>query len=174
MAILKKSEIANQASRKPIKRSSELIPLSREHHDGLLFCWKIRMGLKNKIEPFRITSYILNFYETALAGHFQEEEVHIFTLLPDTDKLKLEALSQHRLLEGYLKKISLDKTNIVSIRVIADELEKHIRFEERVLFNHIEKTVPVQVFNNLGAKLRSIDAKKCKHTLSDEFWINKK
>ena len=32
---------------KPLKRSKELAPLSREHHDGLLFAWKIKQGLAN-------------------------------------------------------------------------------------------------------------------------------
>ena len=27
---------------KPLKRSTHLKPLSRDHHDGLLLCWKIR------------------------------------------------------------------------------------------------------------------------------------
>ena len=39
---------------KPLKRSKELAPLSREHHDGLLFAWKIKQGLANgtPIKPF--------------------------------------------------------------------------------------------------------------------------
>ena len=34
---------------KPIKRSKELVPLSKEHHEGLLFAWKIKQGLQNGI-----------------------------------------------------------------------------------------------------------------------------
>ena len=33
----------------PIKRSEYLKPLSRDHHQGLLLCWKIRTGLKKGI-----------------------------------------------------------------------------------------------------------------------------
>ena len=43
----------------PIKRSEFLKPISREHHHGLLLCWKIRAGLKKGIEPERIKLYQL-------------------------------------------------------------------------------------------------------------------
>jgi len=38
----------------PIKRNEALKPLSRDHHHGLLLCWKIRQGIKLNIEPERI------------------------------------------------------------------------------------------------------------------------
>lgn len=46
---------------KPIKRSGHLIQLSREHHFSLLFCWKVRTGIKKNIEKRRIIPYILFF-----------------------------------------------------------------------------------------------------------------
>jgi len=36
--------------KKPIKRDKVLQPLSHDHHQGLLLCWKIRTGIKKGIE----------------------------------------------------------------------------------------------------------------------------
>ena len=51
---------------KPIKRSEELVSLSRDHHDGLLLSWKIRTGINKGIELKRIADYVLHSYRTEL------------------------------------------------------------------------------------------------------------
>ncbi len=45
----------------PIKRSEFLIQLSRDHHFTLLFCWKIKEGLKKDI-PLILKDYVLFFW----------------------------------------------------------------------------------------------------------------
>ena len=47
----------------PIKRSQALIQFSREHHFGLLLVWKMRQGLKENIEPIRISDYTIFIFE---------------------------------------------------------------------------------------------------------------
>ena len=44
-----------------IKRSKELAPLSPDHHEGLLFVWKIKQGLANKasFETLRNYSFLV-------------------------------------------------------------------------------------------------------------------
>ncbi len=64
---------------KPIKRNENMVPLSRDHHFGLLFCWKIRQGLKAKIDLERIRKYILHFWKSHLEQHFKEEETLLFS-----------------------------------------------------------------------------------------------
>ena len=49
---------------KPLKRSQYLAPLSREHHETLLFTWKIKQGLSLKIELDRIVSFCNWFLKT--------------------------------------------------------------------------------------------------------------
>lgn len=44
---------------KPIKRSEHIIQLSREHNFSLLFCWKVKKGIRKGVEPSRIIQYIL-------------------------------------------------------------------------------------------------------------------
>lgn len=121
---------------KPIKRHKALKPLSRDHHHGLLLSWKIRTGIKKEVEIERIKKYCDFFFEEELIPHFNIEEQYIFTLLDANDKLVKRALSEHRKLKRLFTKEQFDVKNIVAIEEL---LEKHIRFEERVLFNKIQE-----------------------------------
>ncbi|MBS1585906.1 MAG: hemerythrin domain-containing protein [Bacteroidetes bacterium] len=158
---------------KPIERSRALIPLSKDHHDGLLLCWKIRMGLKNEVTVERIAAYIINFYNIYLNEHFRQEEEYLFTLLTDTDELKAKAIEQHKTIRDKIDALPELSTQ-QSLERIANELEDHIRFEERILFGHIEKNADPQILTHLGDKLIELSKKHCEHTWQDEFWVYKK
>ena len=150
---------------KPLKRHKALQPLSREHHQGLLLSWKIRMGLKKNIEPKRIKVYANWFYKTHLIPHFEMEEAHIFTILGKHDKLVKRALADHKRLGRLL---NLDVEDLKTLNKIEEELEQHIRFEERVLFPEIQKVATeqqlatIETLHNEEAFLDNLD---------DEFWV---
>jgi hemerythrin-like domain-containing protein len=123
-------------SSKPLKRAPELQPLSHDHHHGLQLCWKIRTGFSKQIEPARIKRYADWFFENHLKPHFELEEKYIFTILDKEDELIKKGLTEHRRLKRLFKeKSGLEK----SLGRIEEELEAHIRFEERVLFAEIQK-----------------------------------
>jgi hypothetical protein len=83
------------AELKPIKRSNELKALSREHHDGLLLCWKINTGLNKNIALDRITSYLVDFFDHSIEAHFAEEENYVYPLIDPGHKDRKEAEAQH-------------------------------------------------------------------------------
>ena len=119
----------------PIKRSEFLKSISREHHHGLLLCWKIRAGLKKGIEPERIKLYLNWFWKNYLNQHFEVEEKYIFPVLGSSHDLVKKALVEHR----RLKRLFESSTDILkNLSMIEEELDAHIRFEERVLFNEIQ------------------------------------
>lgn len=122
----------------PIKRHPAIVQFSREHHFGLLLTWKIRQGLKNKIDPKRIAGYVLYFFDEDLKTHFAEEERSLFSKLEDADVLKQQALREHVEINGFIDAIRVNKNSQELLVNLADTLEKHIRFEERVLFNHLQ------------------------------------
>jgi iron-sulfur cluster repair protein YtfE (RIC family) len=153
------------AENKPIKRSKELILLSRDHHHGLLLCWKIRQGLEKKISVERIAAYVTYFFQADLKPHFEQEENHVFSLLPDNDPMKIEALAQHDILNGMVKKLDSEAL----LKDIADELDHHIRFEERELFNYIEKNADAILLAQAGAVLEQEHKSVC-DDWKDEFW----
>lgn len=120
----------------PIKRNKALQPLSREHHHGLLLCWKIRTGLKRNVETERIKKYTDWFFANNLKAHFAVEEEFVFPLLGNAHELVKKAVADHRRLKRLFED---DKQIEKSLSLLEEELEKHIRFEERILFTEIQK-----------------------------------
>ncbi len=120
----------------PIKRHEALKPLSREHHHGLLLCWKIREGFRRNIEIDRIKRYTDWFWHHHLTHHFAAEEKFIFSILPPGNDLTRKALAEHRRLKRLFED---DQDTFRSLSLIDEELERHIRFEERVLFNEVQR-----------------------------------
>ena len=151
-------------SHKPQKRHKALQPLSRDHHYGLLLCWKIRAGFNKKIDPKRIWIYVSWFYKNHLISHFELEEKYIFPILGNGNALVKKALSQHRRLRRLFKDID-NKT--ISLNKIEEELDKHIRFEERILFPEIQKTATESQLLDIE-KIHYEDTFKNK--IEDEFW----
>ena len=149
----------------PIKRHVALQPLSRDHHQGLLLCWKIRKGFAADIEPNRIRKYATWFYENHLLQHFQTEEQVLFPILGDKNELIKKALAEHR----RLKRLFEDETDIVkSLHLIEEELEQHIRFEERVLFNEIQKVATPDQLKQMETV--HADEAFCENA-NDQFWL---
>lgn len=150
--------------KKPIKRHKAMQPLSREHHQGLLLSWKIRTGLSKGISTKRIKAYLDWFYSTHLVPHFEIEEKLIFPILGNDHELVKKAISQHRRLERLFNAATDLEKNIGRIE---EELESHIRFEERILFNKIQKVATEEQLETIS-KLHP-EAKFTEND-SDVFW----
>ena len=149
---------------KPLKRHKALQPLSREHHHGLLLSWKIRSGFSKNIELERIKTYADWFFEHQLIPHFDLEEEHIFPLLEADNELVKRALADHR----RLKRLFAETKDVEkSLHKIEEELEQHIRFEERILFPEIQKNATEEQL----ALIEDIhDEERFEDNVEDEFW----
>lgn len=148
----------------PIKRNEYLKAISREHHHGLLLCWKIRAGIKNKIEPARIKKYVNWFYANHIIDHFEVEEKYIFSILDDDHKLVKKAITEHRRLKRLFE---AKVASIKNLTLLEEELESHIRFEERVLFNEIQAIATEEQLKLIA--LHHNEEKFSDNTL-DPFW----
>lgn len=124
---------------KPIKRSQELMQLSREHHFGLLLVWETRRDLGKKADNAAISQRILQFYADDLQPHFKEEEETVFTLLPPGHHMRVQAEDEHKKIYALVETIRNTKADEALLKQFADTLEAHIRFEERTLFNQIQE-----------------------------------
>jgi len=149
---------------KPIKRSEFLKPLSREHHHGLLFCWKIRTGIKKNVEVSRIKKYSDWFYQNYLVPHFEVEEKYVFPILGNDNELIKKAISEHRKMKQLFESTAEFEKNC---SLIQEELEAHIRFEERVLFGEIQKIATAEQL--LSIEFNHSD-EKFVDNLTDPFW----
>jgi len=150
---------------KPIKRNEALQPVSREHHQGLLLCWKIRQGLKKNIAPNRMKVYADWFYKEHLLPHFEIEEKYLFPVLGNEHELIVKATAQHR----RLTRLFTDQQQLAkSLSFIEEELETHIRFEERVLFNLIQETATTKQLNTI--KKHHVEVPFVENE-TDMFWL---
>lgn len=149
----------------PLKRDPALRHLSHDHHHGLLLCWKIRQGFKLDIEPARMKNYCEWFWTSYLNPHFEEEEKVIFPILPEDDPLIKQALTEHKRLR---KLFSSWENQEKTLGQIEEELEKHIRFEERILFPEIQEKATVEQLEAIAAHGKR---EKFVENGEDPFWV---
>jgi hemerythrin-like domain-containing protein len=154
----------------PIKRSKHIEALSRDHHLGLLFCWKIRQGIKKNTDPETMRKYVCYFWDNHLQKHFSEEEDCLFLI---NDKKCIEAVRQHERLTILFNLITNPSSdlNYELLTELTNSLYAHIRFEERDLFPYLERAIGRYKLIRIGALLEHSHAMNFKDNYPDEFWI---
>ena len=151
---------------KPLKRHEALKSLSKDHHHGLLLCWKIREGLKKGIALERIKSYTDFFFSSQLRPHFDFEEQEVFPLLGNEHPMTVRALREHHRLES-LFKAEVKEENLTSIEL---ELNRHIRFEERELFMELQETTSEEKLQQIAKKEEKVNTPN-PEDWDDKFWL---
>ena len=156
---------------KPIKRSKELAPLSREHHDELLFAWKIKQGLANGTPVETLCSYTRWFWSNHIKPHFKDEEKVLVKFLPEDNPLVQQMFKEHAQIRDLI--ISLDREpEANSLQLLAEFINNHIRFEERKLFVYAEEVLTTEQLQEIYSDLP--EEHHCDIEWKDEFWIKKK
>lgn len=154
--------------RKPVKRNENIAKLSRDHHGSLMFCWKLRNGIKHGASTERMANYIRYFREQHFNPHFREEEEILFAPLHD-EKVQ-HALDDHvkikKMIDDILFSDSFDQKE--ELNILADTVDAHVRYEERILFPHLEKQLSGEQLETIGKQI-SDDA--IKDNWDDEFWV---
>jgi hypothetical protein len=168
-----RSEIQkNNRRAKPIRRSEHLLQLSKDHHFTLLFSWKIRQGLKYGVDAGRIKKYVQYFWEKDMLGHFREEEDILFAPVKDAEVEK--AIEDHRQIKEQVELLeaSTDEEAAKLLSALADQVDAHVRYEERALFPHLERVLTEKQLEAIGALLKK---KPVLHDeYADEFWLKGK
>lgn len=130
----------------PIKRHPMLAPVSRDHHDALLLCWKIKHGFSKGVEPTQMKMYADRFFTEHILPHFELEEQWVFTILDKNHELIQRALKEHRRLEDLF---TGPHNTADALKAISTELDDHIRFEERILFPAIEAVATTEQLKSI-------------------------
>lgn len=154
----------------PIKRHPAMVSFSKDHHFGLLLVWKIRQGLKKSIEAGRIGKYVLYFFSEDLLKHFWDEEKLLFSRLRADDLLRIQAEEDHAVIYQLIKDIRNQTEDTGLLTQLADRLEKHIRFEERELFNHLQSVIGADELALIEKRIGN-DSKEIDEKWDDIFWI---
>jgi hemerythrin-like domain-containing protein len=150
-----------------MKRHPALIPLSRDHHDGLVQAVRLRRTAANGDASARLAGAreFVDFFRNEERVHLRDEEEELFPLLlrhvqsPPPAPLR-EARAQHVQLEGLARKLDIAvAAGIVDRETLAaagELLDAHIRLEERQLFPLIEELVPDDELRRLGLADRDL------------------
>jgi hemerythrin-like domain-containing protein len=132
--------------RQPLKRDPALVPLSREHHKGLILAQLLKAdvpdykGLPSDV-PGKV-AYAKTEYEQRLKAHFEREESW---LLPISEQAggKLADMARRVSKEHQEIRLAIAELHAASSEEALDalgrKLERHIRFEEREWFRALQE-----------------------------------
>ena len=143
----------------PLKRDPSLIPLSHDHHHGLLRVFEIRQALRDGGDAplARQRAITRAFYTDDLRPHFRAEEEVLVPVLREhaavTEAEIERLLDDHRRLGELLDDLD---SGAAALSDLADLLERHIRREEREIFPAYQERVPAARRAAVEAGLRRI------------------
>ena len=128
-----------------MKRAPELAELSREHHQALALALALRRTTDEDLE--RNTARYVAFMADHDAGHFAVEETALVPVLPDDMAERL--LREH----DALRAVAAELGDAATVRRAGELLAAHVRFEERVVFPHLEQELAPDELATMGRRL---------------------
>jgi len=147
-----------------MKRHPALIPLSRDHHDGLVQAVRLRRAAAGGDASARLAAAreFVEFFRNEERVHLRDEEEELFPLLlrhVQSQPAPLrEARVHHVQLEGFVRTLEIAAAAGIADRealaAAGELLDAHIRLEERQLFPLIEELVPDDELARLGLASR--------------------
>jgi hemerythrin-like domain-containing protein len=144
------------------RHHESLIPLSREHHYGLMVCLRIHRGLVSHRHDAQWLEQqsrkVVRFFESDLLNHFSAEETLVFAAMSgiaEASKPIARLVEEHRRLEEMVRELRQTKGLSLAPLLLdfADLLEAHIRQEERELFTLYERFIPESTAAEVGLKV---------------------
>lgn len=118
-----------------VKRHPALHPLSRDHHNLLVHARRLR-GLDARHDAETSRRRFLSYWPI-VALHFDEEERVLAPRIRD-EGLRQRLLDEH---ESLRKRAAMLAATPFDAAAFGEALRLHVRFEEDLLFPHLESTV---------------------------------
>jgi hemerythrin-like domain-containing protein len=137
-----------------MKRHPVLIPLSKEHHDGLILAQLLKSDVKDyknmPSSPDEKALFARQRYENNIAQHFAKEEQMLSELAHHKELLQLtnRVIDEHKRLSAMFEDLNTE-TTVDALNELGHLLYNHIRMEERILFPAIEQTCSEEEFNRI-------------------------
>lgn len=150
----------------PIKRDQNLVILSHEHHHGLVFCTRLNKAHQTDIKTLQ--RFLDDFWLNDLVPHFKNEEKWFLAEMADNE-IKEQFIAEHQQIRELVNRIQNSTQPVIELAAeLAQVLNNHIRFEERILFPYLEKTIHTNKLLEIGNALSEIEVTCRKFT--PEFW----
>lgn len=139
-------------------RDPSLVPLSRQHHDGLALCVLTERSLSEDSGAENVAARareVAGRFQAELKPHFEAEEEILFPAAREWEEALVEELTgEHRRLESLLAELAAQPSPARLLAFTA-LLRTHIRKEENELFEKIQKEIPRPVLEAVGAALEA-------------------
>lgn len=155
-----------------MQRDKNLYPLSHQHHNGLMAVLLLKKGISKQADVKVMGDFILTAWNDELEEHFIAEEKVLepsLLHLPQVQELYNRMLSEHQQIREVVAGLQQGKESIEQIELFHVLLDKHIRFEERVLFPFIEEHTGKEFLNKAGERLSKLPNGNCSN-YPVKFW----
>ncbi len=142
------------------KRHPSLVPVSRDHHEGLLLAVRLQQGENALLKLWsHDTAWqaraVVDFYQEHLVRHFAVEEEKVFPTaqqsVAEAAPIVTKLLEQHEwfrstapAMKGREEAVTRDE-----LVTFGQRLEEHIRIEDRELFPLMEEHIEPSVLEKL-------------------------
>ena len=138
-------------------RDPSLVPLSRQHQHALALCVRIRRaGLSTLEERHAWQAEIEQHFQYEIQHHFAAEEAHIFPearAIPELSPLVDELVTEHAQLRAEFSQAAARMLDAAGLRRFAETLSGHIRKEEGLLFEGMQRKLPAEKMHEIGARV---------------------
>lgn len=149
------------------KRHQALMPFTEDHNEVLVFSERIGTGLRENVDRKRMKKYANWFKDEYLDPHFELENQFIFPILGKSNVRIKRALANHR----RLNRLFDESSNLdIVLNKIEEEIGSFIRFEERILYNEIQKIASKEDLLMIENVHHELDFSE--EAWEDRFWLN--
>jgi hemerythrin-like domain-containing protein len=152
-----------------MKRKPELRTLTEDHHHGLVHARRLHRMQEgeeaNSLES--AAKEFLDFWQKETSIHFRKEEEVLLPVVAryggdlSQDSL-IEMLAQHAHIRALIMRLSDEvmggNVRTGTLHEIGEQLEAHIRLEERVVFPLVEESLSEAALTELAARLEVKEA----------------
>lgn len=143
-----------------MKRHPSLEAFSRDHNVGLILGRRlVQASSLDDGNQKSAVGELLQYWSDELADHFAEEERLLTDLVPDSD-MRERLLQEHRDFSAIVDHLSEHPADLDLIRRAGELLAGHIRWEERVLFPAIERTITPAQLSDLAEQTNLVEEQR--------------
>lgn len=150
-----------------MKRHASLVPLSRDHHHGLVMAERLILGRSTNPnadwpeDRCEQVSRLIAFFESDLRPHFDAEEAHVFPAatreMEEGGREVAALVADHEAMRALIRGFEADAVSRLDDRLTAFGLllRGHIRREENDLFEGMQVACEPATLAMVGAALAS-------------------
>lgn len=152
-----------------MKRHPALVPLSHDHRQLLFLAQSIKYGpARYRDAPNSVAekyAFLQAHVEALLIPHFTLEETVLAPFVcshaPALTPLIHRLAPQHAGLSAAIQALDTTDDRAAPLDTLGHQLEAHIRYEERQLFQQLQAALTDDVLHGLGAQIRAVHRQAC-------------